>query len=71
MNKADLQAAFGSLDQIGALFKPVNGGKPLTRSAVSLWTKRVPKLREYQLREVVPDLDARIAKARKQGRPRA
>lgn len=65
MKKSDLQAVFGTLDAIGAVFAPINAGQPITRSAVSQWGDDIPDLREYQIRELVPDIDKRIAKALK------
>lgn len=62
MKKSDLIAVFGTLDQIGEAFAPFNHGEPLTRSAVSQWGEDIPALREYQLRELQPDIDKRIAK---------
>lgn len=65
MKKSDLQAVFGTYEQIGALFAPLNNGIPLTKGAIGQWEEDIPKLREYQLRELVPDIDDRIAAARK------
>lgn len=72
MNPSDLKRVFGSRAAIAQVFAPKNNGDPLTRSAMSLWFKRkkIPRLREYQLRELVPDIDHRIALA-KQGAARA
>lgn len=64
MKKSDLLAAFGTLKAIGALFPPEKGG-PLTKGAVSQWSEDIPELREYQLREIVPDIDRQIAKAKR------
>jgi len=64
MRKSDLVAVFGTLQAIGDLFAPINGGVPLTRGAISQWDEEIPELREYQLRELLPDIGERIAKAR-------
>lgn len=61
MKRSDLEKLYGTYDAIGALFAPFNEGKPLTRSAVSQWGNEIPPLREYQLRELVPDIDTKIA----------
>jgi hypothetical protein len=64
MRKSDLVAVFGTLQAIGDLFAPINGGVPLTRGAISQWGEEIPELREYQLRELIPDIDERIERAR-------
>lgn len=64
MKKKDLIAVFGTYTQIGSVFASYNGGVPLTRSAIAQWGKDIPKLREYQLREAVPNIDRLIAKAK-------
>lgn len=64
MKKSELLAVYGTLDALGAVFAPVNNGVPLTRSAISQWDDEIPQLRVYQLRELVPDIDARIDAAR-------
>ena len=70
MLKADLVSIYGTFDAIGALFTPVNEGVPLTKSAVSQWGEEIPELRAYQLRELVPDIDAKIAALRPTKRER-
>ena len=64
MTKSELRAVYGTLEAIGNLF-PERFGGPLTKGAVSQWsdTGPIPKLREYQLRELVPDIELRIAEA--------
>lgn len=69
MRKADLVSVFGTFRAIGDLFKPFNQGKPLTKSAISLWGDEIPELREFQVRKVVPDIDNRIVESKKR-RPR-
>lgn len=64
MKADDLKSVFGSHAATGRVFAPFNDGKPLTRAAVSQWGEKVPDLREYQLRELFPDIDKRIQKAR-------
>lgn len=68
MKKSDLVAVFGTLQAIGDLFAPVNDGVALTRGAISQWPDdgEIPLLREYQLRELVPDIDERIVRAKQQ-----
>lgn len=56
MKKSDLLAVFGTLEAIGAVFDP-----PITRSAVSQWRYKIPELRAYQIRELVPNIDRLIA----------
>lgn len=71
MTKTDLMLVFGTGSAIAQLFKPYNGGKPISKAAISEWGKmeRIPELREFQLRKLFPDIDERIAKAkRKNGR---
>lgn len=69
MRKSDLVAVFGTLQAIGDLFAPINNGVPFTRGAISQWKEEIPKLREYQLRELVPDIAERITKARERSTP--
>jgi len=57
----DLIAVFGTQQAIGELFQP-----PISKSAVSQWGGEVPELRVFQLRKRFPDIDERIAKARRQ-----
>jgi len=64
MRKDDLRAVYGTLDAIGEVFAPVNDGEPLSRSAISQWGDEIPPLREYQIKELVPDIERRIARAR-------
>ncbi len=73
MKPNDLKAVFKTRAGIAEVFAPVNEGKPLTRSAMCQWwvKKRVPELREYQLRALVPDIDQRIAEAKKPKQRRA
>ncbi len=66
MKKADLMAVYGTLDSVGWAFAPENEGKPLTRSAICQWDEDIPPLREFQIRRLVPDIDRRIAKAKRQ-----
>lgn len=66
MRKSDLLAVFGTLQSIGDLFAPFNKGEPLTKGAVSQWDEEIPELREYQLRELMPDIDQRIERAKRQ-----
>lgn len=67
MKPNDLLLVFGNRASIAQAFAPINNGKPLTRSAMSQWfdAGTVPELREYQLRELMPDIDKRIALAKK------
>jgi hypothetical protein len=65
MRKSDLVAVFGTLQAIGDLFAPFNKGEPLTKGAVSQWDEEIPELREYQLRELMPDINKRIAAAKR------
>ena len=66
IKKDDLLLVYETLQKIGDVFAPVtNDGKPLGRSAVSQWDDEIPELREYQLRELVPDIDKRIAQAKR------
>lgn len=67
MKKSDLIAVFGSCESIGEQFSRFNEGKPLTKQAVSQWEEDIPPLREYQLRDLMPDIDRRIARARRLG----
>jgi hypothetical protein len=66
MKKTDLLAVYGTLESVGEAFAPVNNGTPLTRSAISQWSDEIPELREFQIRKIVPDIEGRIAAARKQ-----
>lgn len=66
MKKSDLLRVYKTLDAIGEVFAPVNDGVPLTRSAVSQWDEEIPGLRQYQIRELVPDIEKRIAQAKRQ-----
>ena len=61
--KDDLLLVFGTLQAIGDLFPGANGA-PMTKGAVSQWKREIPALREYQLREIVPDIEERIARAK-------
>ncbi|GEM_PF-6240392 len=67
MKKSDLKAVFGTLEAIGEVFAPLNSGIPLTKGAVSQWDEEIPPLREYQMKELVPDIEKRIAKAKQSG----
>lgn len=64
MKKAHLLLIYPNLREIGRVFSKFNNGFPLSASAISQWGEQVPPLREYQLREQVPDIDRRIAAAR-------
>lgn len=64
MNKSDLLAVFGTLENIGKAF--ARKDRALTKGAISQWGEQIPELREYQLREIFPDIDSRIKAARKQ-----
>jgi len=66
MRKSDLVTVFGTLQAIGDLFSPFNKGEPLTKGAVSQWDEEIPELREYQLRELMPDIDERIGRAKRE-----
>ena len=66
MKKTDLLAVYGTLESVGEAFAPANDGTPLTRSAISQWQDEIPELREFQIRKIVPDIDKRIAAAKKQ-----
>ena len=66
MKKSDLLAVFGTLEAIGAVFDP-----PITRSAVSQWRYKIPKLREYQIRELVPNIEKQIAATKPRRRQEA
>ena len=61
MKTQELIAVFGTQQAIGELFQP-----PISKSAVSQWGREVPELRVFQLRKRFPDIDERIAKARRQ-----
>jgi len=67
MTKADLVLVFGTGTAIGDLFKRHNGNRPLSKAAISEWgnMERIPELREFQIRAMFPDIDERIAKARR------
>lgn len=69
MKKSDLLRVFGTLQCIGDVFAPVNEGTPLTKGAISQWEEDIPPLREYQIRELIPDIDTKIA-ASKRNAPR-
>jgi hypothetical protein len=71
LKKSDLIAVFGTLQKIGDVFAPVNDGKPLTRSTISYWDEEIDDYREYQLRKLIPDIDKRIAKAKRRARATA
>lgn len=72
MKKSDLLLVFETGSAIAQLFKPYNDGKPLSRASISEWEDEIPELREFQVRELFPDIDERIAKAkRKNGHRRA
>ncbi len=58
MKTSDLLRIFGTLQGVADLFD-------ISRSAVCQWGEEVPQLREYQLREKVPDIDSRIAELSK------
>ena len=66
MRKSDLVAVFGTLQAIGDLFAPFNNGEPITKGAISQWDEEIPELREYQLRELMPDIDQRIELAKRE-----
>lgn len=63
MKTRELIAIFGTLQAIGDLFDP-----PISRSAICQWGNDVPELRQYQLRERVPNIDAQIAALKKNRR---
>lgn len=65
MRKSDLLRVFGTGSAIAELFKPFNDDRPLSRAAISEWRDTIPQLREFQLRKLFPDIDQRIAKARR------
>jgi hypothetical protein len=65
MRKSDLLKVFGTGSAIAELFKPFNGDRPLSRASISEWGDAIPELREFQLRKLFPDIDERIAKARR------
>lgn len=71
MKKSDLLAVFGTLQGVGDIFAPVNDGVPLSRGAVHQWDEDIPPLREYQVRELVPDIDVRIKSAKRKARAAA
>lgn len=66
MKKADLLELYGTLEAIGEAFSPVNNGAPLTKSAISQWLDEIPELREFQIRKLIPNIEKRIAKAKRQ-----
>ena len=68
MKKSDLLKLFKTMEAIGELFADKNHGVPITRSAVSQWPEAIPELREYQLRELMPDIDERIGALRRRKR---
>lgn len=65
VKKADLLVLYGTLESVGEAFAPVNDGTPLTRSAISQWADDIPELREFQIRKLMPDIDKRIAAAKR------
>lgn len=65
MRKSDLLRVFGTGSAIAELFKPFNDDRPLSRASISEWRDTIPELREFQLRKLFPDLDERIAKAKR------
>jgi hypothetical protein len=66
MRKSDLVAVFGTLQAIGDLFASFNNGEPITKGAISQWDEEIPELREYQIRELMPDIDDRIKRAKRE-----
>lgn len=71
LKKSDLLAVFGTLQGVGDVFAPVNDGKPLTRSAICHWGEQIDDYREYQIRKLIPDIDKRVAKAKRKARATA
>jgi hypothetical protein len=62
MTRNDLVAVFGSQKAVADFF--VQHGIPMTKGAISQW-ESVPELREYQIRQHMPDIDERIAAMKK------
>jgi hypothetical protein len=58
MRTKDLVAVFGTLEAVGKQFG-------ISRSAVSQWNGTVPERRQNELRGIHPNIDQRIAEARK------
>lgn len=58
MKTKDLIAVFGTGVKLAKFLK-------ITPPAVSMWGDEVPPLRQYQLRERMPDIDKRIMKVRR------
>lgn len=54
MNTSDLEKVFGTQVAIAAFLG-------ISRAAVSQWGESVPELRQYQLRERMPNIDTLIA----------
>lgn len=59
MKKSDLIAALGSQKAIAEQLG-------ITPSAVSQWEEELPELQVYRIRERIPDIEERIAEARRQ-----
>jgi hypothetical protein len=56
----DLFAVFGDVHGVRNIWTP-----PLSKSAIYQWGDEVPELREFQIRKKHPDIDERIAKAKR------
>ena len=56
MKKAALVEVLGSQQAIAELLE-------ISKGAVSQWPPIVPELRQYQIREKIPDIDRRLAAA--------
>lgn len=65
IKRADLLLIYGTYRAIGEVFAPENMGRPLTKQAVDAWGEELPELREWQLRRMIPDIDKRIDKAKR------
>jgi hypothetical protein len=65
MTRNDLVAVFGSQKAIADFF--VQHGIAMTKGAISQW-EAVPELREYQIRQHMPDIDDRIAATKRKPR---
>ncbi len=71
MRKADLLLVFGTGTAIAELFKPYNADRSLSRASISEWGDTIPELREFQLRELFPDIEERISRARRRNKKAA
>jgi sigma54-dependent transcription regulator len=58
MRKDDVIAVIGSAAAVGRLLE-------ITHQAVSAWPKTVPRLRQYELRELRPSIDQEIERLRR------